>query len=160
MKKITLFTLSFILSFILGVVAEGIPSNLYYYAVSMSNGKPMPRITVWIFNHFAIWENGGLLCIFILPWALVLLYSLLAPRDSSSVERSVRLLYGFLCFASCEMILFVVILLSSFLPFIPLNKGVAPEAPASAYIPHLLLLIVSAAIVFIAVMHIVSRFRK
>ena len=83
-----------------------------------------------------------------------------SAHDRHSVERSVRLLYGFLCFASCEMILFVVILLSSFLPFIPLNKGVAPEAPASAYIPHLLLLIVSAAIVFIAVMHIVSRFRK
>ena len=160
MKKIVLFALSFILCVILGFMAEVIPQELYYHAVEIGNGRPLPGVTVWIFDVLAIWGNGSLFCVFMLPWALLLLYSLLPHRGCSAVDQSMRLLYGFMCLTVAETLLFVFLILSSLLPFIPLWQGMPPKAPASAYIPHSLLLIVSVVIVFVAVRRVVWRSRR
>lgn len=141
------FVLSFTLAFILGVVVEMTAPQLYYHAQQIHQGKPLSPVSEWSFQYFAGWRNGNLLCIFILPWALLLLYSLLSPRVGSSIDRGVRLLYGFICFAISEAILFLFFGLSSLLPFIPNYSIISDHVPVGAYIPHVLLLIIFVSVI-------------
>jgi hypothetical protein len=88
MKSFITLTLSFVISLLLGFGSEFLAANLYYHAKATSNGKPMPTVSQWVFEHLAKWENGGILCIFMLPWALLLLYSRLLKKgeDLGEVE--------------------------------------------------------------------------
>ena len=151
MKKVIPFTPSLILCLVFGFIAEVIVDNLYYYAESISGGKPMPHLTKWLFDCFAVWSNGSLFCIFLLPWALLVLFSVLTPPGCSDADRCVRLWYGFMCFAISEALLFTIVTFSSLMPFIPLWKGMSPKAPITAYVPHFLLLAVAVGICAVAV---------
>jgi hypothetical protein len=157
MKKNIPFTLSLTLCLVCGFIAEVIANDLYYYAKSISDGKPMPPPTTWIFDHLAVWSNGSLICIFLLPWALLVLFCALTSTGSSDADRAARFCYGFICFALSEALLFVLVVFISLMPFIPIHKGMSPEAPIAAYVPHFLLLAVAVAI---AVATVIRSIRK
>lgn len=159
MKNLIALALSFVLSFLLGFGSEFLAKNLYYHAEAISNGKPMPPTSQWVFEHLARWENGSILFIFMLPWAALLLHCVSAPREISPTERSVRSLNGFMYFALSEGLLFVFFTLSSILPVVDhYNPG--PDAtPPSAYIPHVLLLALLVSAIIVAVRRFLWRRR-
>jgi len=151
MKKVLPFTLSFLLAFLLGFIAEILACDLRIHAAATLNGKPLPPATKLIFDGFGQWENESILCMFLIPWTLLLLHSLLAPREMSFVDRSIRQLYGFLSFGLIEAFLFVFFIFHSCWPWIPhYITGLGLKVPASAYIPNFVLLLVFLVIVVIA----------
>jgi hypothetical protein len=135
-RKILVFTLSLILSLVLGVITE----------------------TEWVFYVIGQWRNGGIFFLFLVPWALFLFYSLLAPQASSS-DRELRLMYGFICFSLAEAILFMCFIFIC-LPLIPHYIDNPPNAPARAYLPHVLFAIVFVGVVILGIRNIGLRFRK
>ena len=147
------FVLSFVLSYSCGSIVEDDSRNLYIYAKQTLGGKPFPDVTEWVFNTFAKWGRGSIVCLFLIPWALLLLYSLLGPRGGSSVDRGIRLLFGFLCFALTEAFLLLLFMVSSLHPFVPFYLeylDMLPPTPASAYIPHFILFSAFAVVIAVA----------
>ena len=157
MKRIAPFTLSFVLVLLLGFIAEMMAQELFYQAESILGSKPFPPTTEWIFDTFAVWGNGSILCLFLIPWALLLFYALVGPCERGPVERDIRLLYGFVAFAIGEAILFVFFTTSSLLPFLEIWKGFSPKPPASAYVPHILLCAVFFGVIIAAIRRSVRR---
>jgi hypothetical protein len=158
MKSILPFSLSFFLSFFLGCVAEILSCDLGKHAEATLNGKPLPLVTKWVFDSLGQWDNGGILCIFLVPWTLLLLYSLMARREISSADRFIRQLYGFLCFGLTEACLFVFLVFHSCWPFIPhYITGLGRKVPMSAYIPNIVLSIVSLLIIIAGAKHVLCR---
>jgi hypothetical protein len=143
MKRILPFTLSFFLASILGIIPEMTYRDVYeYYVDEVAHGKPMPPVSEWIWQIFARWDNGSIYFLFQIPWVLLLLYDLLAPRQLAPADRSMRLLYGFLCFALLEMILFVFFVFHAIFPYITryIRANGEDGGPAIVYLPHFILL--------------------
>jgi hypothetical protein len=159
MKKILVFTLSLCLSIVLGAIAEFCSGNLFLYAEEMTPGKPMPGISQWVFDVFGNFENGGLICIFLIPWALFLFHWLLGSKVLDP-GPDVRLIYGFICYSLCEALLFIFFTFAAILPVIPYFIRNPPKSLASAFIPHGLLAVILAVVVVVAVRNIVFRLRE
>jgi len=151
MKNLVGLALSFVLCFLLGFGSEFLARDLYYHAEAISNGKPMPSTSQWVFEHLAKWGNGSILFIFMLPWAALLLHGVSAPAEIGPTERSMRSLNGFMYFALSEALLFVFFTLSSILPVVDHYSAGPGPSPASAYVPHVLLLGVLATAIVVAV---------
>lgn len=149
------------LSIVLGLMVELIFGNLLQYAEEMrrlNGGKPMPVFTQWAFDVFGTDTNGGMLSIFLIPWALLLFFSLSRhPADHSG--RDLKLLYLVQCFHICEILLFLFFMFAGLQPFIPNYRtyiGSPPDAQVGAFIPQILLAVVFAAVIG----RIVTRSRK
>ncbi len=135
-ERLAAFALSLLLVCISGTLEEVTSSNLYYLAEKLDQGKPLPRLTEWIFQHIGHWSDCGIVCIFILPWMLLVLYNIASVPGKAETQHY-KLIYGFICFASIEGALFLIFTFSSLFPFIPNygNYGLKPAGlPAEAYV--------------------------
>jgi hypothetical protein len=142
---ILLFAL--ISAFLAGCITESLSEDLFYYARDITpHGKPMPPISEWLFDHFGRWHNGGLMTLFIIPWALLVLYQVLpsaAPED-----RHLRFFSAVLCFAFVEASLFLFLIFAALLPIVPhYITSWNDVVPLTAYTPQFILTVLAIAIV-------------
>lgn len=161
-KKTIVFALSFILIFLVGAAADLLNGQLYYHAETLFCGRPLPPLTKWVFEHFSQGSYAGILCLFILPWALFLLWTVW----SRTVKRD-SWLFGFACLAAIEMILLALFALSTALPFIPVRQslvgGGSPmlrDVPLTNYLPAWLLLVVIVMAAIASSIRFFQRLRK
>jgi hypothetical protein len=144
---------------ILGAIVEWFLPELFLQAREFHQaigGKPLPSITQWVFDTLGVWSNGGLFCLFLLPWTVLQLFSLLSPREND-IASELRLIYGFFCFLICEASLFMAFAFAALLPFVPHYLRNPPEAPPWAFIPHVALGIVFAGVLIAAARKMVHR---
>jgi hypothetical protein len=136
-------------------------ANLIYHAKQLSGGKPMPMVTDWIFQHIAHWMNGSVLCLFLLPWALLLSCATRAwpSRRTTGACPRCAFLTPVAIFVLSEMLLCVIFVFAILLPFV-VTYRVWPnsdEIPLTACIPQLLLLLIFAAAVITPIVRVIRR---
>jgi hypothetical protein len=161
MNKVALLGLALLFALCAGVLAEMSTGNLIYHAKLLSGGKPMPLVTEWIFQHIAHWMNGSVLCLFLLPWALLLSCATRAwpSRRTTAACSHCAFLTPVAIFVLSEMFLGVIFVFAILLPFV-VNYRVWPhsdEIPLTACIPQFLLLLIFTAAVITPIIRTLRR---
>ena len=115
----------------MGFVAVLTTDQCYHHATRILEGKPLPRLTEWAFEL-----GGGVLLLFLVPWALFLLDTIWsARRPRQPVEKNIEFLLGFLLFVLLEALVAAWTAIACSLPFVSIYTTLGgPQSRTSAYI--------------------------
>jgi hypothetical protein len=157
MKHVVPLTLAFILTVMLGAIAELCGYHLVFHAQSISEGKPLPPLSEWLYDNFGRWHNGAILSLFLIPWAAWLVLTILVRPRSGVQSTECTFWYAFALWALVEAILFTFVLFCSAWPLLPYYITPLEEThPLRAYLPQLIL----ATIGLLAIGAAITRLRK